>query len=211
MYVRSRMTANPFTLAPESTVAEAFELMRNKKIRRVPVVKNGKLVGIISERQLLEVSPSPATSLSVFEINYLLSKTKIESIMTKKVITVSPDNLLEEAALKMRENHIGGLPVVDDGKVVGIITETDIFDSFLEILGRKDVNSSRIAIEIDEDKPGILAQVAGIIAGYGINITHLVIFRNELIVRVNTLNVQDTLKALESNGYKIISVTTNVI
>lgn len=212
MYVRSRMTANPFTLAPESTVAEAFELMRNKKIRRVPVVKNGKLIGIISERQLLEVSPSPATSLSVFEINYLLSKTKIESIMTKKVITVGPDNLLEEAALKMREHDVGGLPVVDDdGKVVGIITETDIFDSFLEILGRKDVNSSRIAIEIDEDKPGILAQVAGIIAGYGINITHLVIFRNELIVRVNTLNVQDTLKALESNGYKIISVTTNVI
>jgi acetoin utilization protein AcuB len=203
------MTANPFIVTPEATVAETLELMRSKKIRRVPVVKNGKLAGIISERQLLEVSPSPATSLSIFEINYLLSKTKIDSIMTKDVITVSPDSLLEEAALKMREHNVGGLPVVENGKVIGIITETDIFDSFVEILGFKDTNSSRIAIEIEDDRPGVLAQVAGIIAGYGVNITHLVIFRNELIVRVNTQNTHDIIKGLEGNGFRIISVTNN--
>ncbi|MCR4434300.1 MAG: CBS domain-containing protein [Clostridiales bacterium] len=209
MYVKNRMTANPFIVTPEATVAETLELMRSKKIRRVPVVKNGKLAGIISERQLLEVSPSPATSLSIFEINYLLSKTKIDSIMTKDVITVSPDSLLEEAALKMREHNVGGLPVVENGKVIGIITETDIFDSFVEILGFKDTNSSRIAIEIEDDRPGVLAQVAGIIAGYGVNITHLVIFRNELIVRVNTQNTHDIIKGLEGNGFRIISVTNN--
>ena len=88
MYIRNRMTANPYTVSPDATVAETLELMRDKGIRRVPVVKNDKLVGIITERKLLEVSPSPATTLSIFEINYLLSKTKIDSIMTKDVVTV---------------------------------------------------------------------------------------------------------------------------
>lgn len=209
MYVKNRMTANPFIVAPEATVAETFELMKSKKIRRVPVVKNGKLVGIISERKLLEVSPSPATTLSIFEINYLLSKTTIDTIMTRNVITVTPGSLLEEAALKMRENNVGGLPVVEKDKVVGIITETDIFDSFVEILGFKDPSSSRIAIEIEDDKPGVLSKATGIIAGYGINITHLVIFMNEMIIRLNTKNYQEVVKGLEDSGFKILSVTTN--
>ena len=208
MYVRNSMTANPYTVSPDATVAETLEIMRSKDIRRVPVVKNGKLMGIITERKLLEVSPSPATSLSIFEINYLLSKTKIESIMTKDVISVSSGTLLEEAAIKMREHDVGGLPVVDAGKVVGIITETDIFDSFIEIMGFKD-QGSRIAVEIEDDKPGILARVAGIIAGYDVNITHLAIFRNELIIRVNTINVDCILNALGKEGYKVISVLKN--
>ena len=107
MYIRNYMTSNPYTVSPEDTVADAMELMRAKKIRRIPVVKNGKLVGIITQGKLLEVSPSPATSLSVFEINYLLSKTKIDSIMTKEPITVQPTDLLEVAAVKMREFDIG--------------------------------------------------------------------------------------------------------
>jgi len=208
MYVKNRMTANPYTISPESTVADALELMRSKQIRRAPVVKNGKLMGIITERKLLEISPSPATSLSIFEINYLLSKTKIESIMTKDVITVTPDSLLEEASIKMREHDIGGLPVVENGKLVGIITETDIFDAFIEIMGFRD-QGSRIAVDIDEDKPGVLAKVAGIIAGYDVNITHLAVFRNELIIRINTLNVDDILKTLQDNGFKMISITKN--
>lgn len=208
MYVRSRMTANPFIVAPDATVAETLELMRNKDVRRLPVVKNGKLVGIITERKLLEVSPSPATSLSIFEINYLLSKTKIDTVMTKDLVTVSSGTLLEEAALLMREYDIGGLPVVDDDKLVGIITETDIFDSFIEIMGFRDTGS-RIAVEVGDDKPGILAKVAGIIAGYNVNITHLAIFRNELIIRVNTINADSILQALSFEGFKVISVTKN--
>lgn len=208
MYVRNRMTSNPYFVDPEATIAETLELMRTKSIRRVPVVKDGKLVGIITERQLLEVSPSPATSLSVFEINYLLSKTKIGSVMSKDVITVTPSNLLEEAALKMRDNDIGGLPVVEGGKLVGIITETDIFDSFIELMGFKE-QGSRIAVEIEDDKPGVLANVASIIAGYDISITHLAVFRNELIIRVNTTNVDQILSALEQKGFKVISVLKN--
>lgn len=208
MYVRNRMTTNPYTVTPDTTVADAMELMRTKQIRRVPVVKNGKLVGIITERKLLEVSPSPATSLSVFEINYLLSKTKIDSVMSKNVVYVSSGTLLEEAALLMREHDIGGLPVVDDGKLVGIITETDIFDSFIEIMGFKD-HGVRIAVQIEEDKPGVLAKVAGIIAGFDVNINHLAVFRDELVIRLNTINIGGILEALGDNGFKVISVLKN--
>ena len=122
MYVRNRTTINPITVTPDTTIATALEIMREKNINRIPVVKDGKLVGIITERKLMEVSPSSATSLSIFEINYLLAKTKVEQVMTKKVVTVAPDDLLEIAALKMRDNKVGGLPVVENGKVVGIMS-----------------------------------------------------------------------------------------
>lgn len=208
MYIRNYMTSNPYTVSPDATVADAMELMRTKKIRRVPVVKNGKLVGIITQGKLLEVSPSPATTLSIFEINYLLSKTTIESIMTKDLVTVAPGDLLEEAAVKMREFDIGGLPVIEDDKLVGIITETNVFDAFIEIMGFKD-QGSRISVDIEEDKPGILAKVTGIIAGFDINISHLALFRNEIILRVNALKTEEIVKSLESNGIKVLSVFKN--
>ena len=208
MYVKLFMTANPYTVAPDTTIADAMVTMREKNIRRMPVVKNGKLVGMISEKKLLEVSPSPATSLSVFEINYLLSKTKIESVMTKSVITISSYSLLEEAAIKMRDNHVGSLPVVDDGRLVGIITESNVFDAFIEILGARG-HGSRIAIEITDDKPGVIAKIASIIAGFDVNITHLVISKSEIMARVNTLNIDIILKALEENRFKVISVMKN--
>ena len=205
MYVKYCMTANPYTIDPDTTIADAAELMRNRNIRRVPVVKNGKLVGIITEKKLLEISPSPATSLSIFEINYLLSKTKIGTVMTREVFTVSPESLLEEAAIKMRDNGVGSLPVVDGDRLVGIITESDVFDAFLEVLGSRD-HGSRISLEVSDDRPGILAKVASVIADFGVNITHLVIVRGEIMVRVNTLNIDNILKALEDNGFKVISV-----
>jgi acetoin utilization protein AcuB len=212
MYVKNRMTANPYTLSPDATVEEALSLMKSKDIRRIPVVKNGKLMGIITERKLLEFSPSPATSLSVYESREVLSKTKIETIMSKNVITVSPDNLVEEAALKMRVNDIGGIPVLDKDKVVGIITETDIFDAFIELMGFRDVGS-RLTVEA-EDSPGILADIAMVIKNFGVNITHLAISgggsgRSSVVIRVNTLNTDEMIKTLESHGYKVVSVLKN--
>ncbi|MEI8215518.1 MAG: CBS domain-containing protein [Eubacteriales bacterium] len=208
MYVRNSMTTNPYTVSPEATIAEAMDLMRNKSIKRLPVVKNGQLVGIITHSQLLEVSPSPATSLSVFEINYLLAKTKIDGIMTKKVITVTPDTLLEEASLIMRKYKIGGIPVLENNELVGIITETDVFDAFIEIMGFRD-KGARITIEVGTDHPGVLAEVAGIIAGFNVNITHIAAFRSELIVRINTANIKEIIEAIEKSGYKVISVIKN--
>jgi len=210
MYIRNYMTSNPCTVSPDATIADAMELMRTKKIGSVPVVKNGKLVGIITKGKLLEFSPSPATSLSIFEISYLLSKTKIDSIMTKDVFTVAPGDLLEEAAVRMRESDISGLPVIEDGKLVGMITETNVFDAFIEIMGFKD-QASRISIDIQEDKPGILAKVTGIIAGLDINISHLALFRNELILRVNVLETAEVIKSLEANEIKVLSVLKHKI
>lgn len=212
MYVKNRMTANPYTISPDATIAEALELMRSNKVRRLPVVKGEKLVGIVTERELLEVSPSKATTLSIFEINYLLAKTKVSSVMTKDVKSVKPDSLLEEAAVLMRDSGIGGLPVVENGKVVGIITETNIFDSFIELMGFRDIGS-RITVEV-EDTPGILADVSTIIKESNINISHMGIYRGEIgrsymVIRVNSLNVDGILKNLESRGYRVISVIKN--
>jgi len=206
MYVKYSMTKNPFTIAPEGTIAEALEIMRSNNVRRIPVLKGGKLVGIITERKLLEVSPSPATSLSVFEINYLLSKTKIGDIMTKNLVTVTPDTLIEEAAVLMRDNDIGALPVLEDNVLVGIITETDIFDSFLDIMGYRD-SGARIEIEVPENRPGVLEKLAGIMNSYNANISHMVFYnKSTIVIRIETKDTDKIIKSIEESGQKVMSV-----
>lgn len=201
MYVRNVMTANPFTIDPGTSVMDALSLMRKHNIRRLPVLKNGQLIGIITRRKLLEVSPSPATSLSVFELNYLLAKTSIQDIMTKNLITVTSDTLIEQVAVIMSDKNIGGIPVVDDGKLVGIITEKDIFKALTEIMGFRD-KGCRLSIEVNDDKPGVLSELAAIIAGEGINISHMVRWQNEIIFRVNTLNIDPLIKVIKEKGYQ---------
>lgn len=207
MYVRNSMTSNPYTVSPDATIAETLELMREKKVHRVPVLEKDRLVGIITERKLLEVSPSPATTLSVFEINYLLSKTKVGSLMTKDVVTVRPDTLLEEAARLMSDKDIGALPVLENGRLVGIITESDLFDAFLEVLGFRS-RGTRIAVEVEDDRPGLLADIATQIAGLGVNILNVATFRNEVIFKINTLNHAEIVAHLAAKGYKVLSALT---
>jgi acetoin utilization protein AcuB len=136
MLVRNRMTANPVTVTPDVSVTDALRLMTEKKIRRLPVLnREGALVGIVSDRDLLLASPSPATSLAVWEIHDLLAKLTVEKIMAQKVITVTEETPLEEAARVMADNRVGGLPVLRDQKLVGIISESDLFKTLLELLG----------------------------------------------------------------------------
>lgn len=137
MLVQDQMSSNPITITADLPVPDALTLMREKKVRRLPVLDaKGKLVGIVSDKDLLYASPSPTTSLSVWEINSLLSKLTVDKVMTRKLVTVSGDTPVEEAARIMADRKIGGLPVLDGkGKMVGIITETDIFRSLLELLG----------------------------------------------------------------------------
>ena len=166
MFVSERMTRHPITAGPDMPVADALALMRERKIRRLVVVdQHGKLVGIVSDRDLLQASPSPATSLSVWEITYLLSKITLKSVMTTKVITVTPDEPLENAARIMADNKIGGLPVVENDALVGIITETDLFKVFLELLGAR-VKGIRATVAL-KDTPGQLANVTRAIADRG--------------------------------------------
>jgi acetoin utilization protein AcuB len=132
------MIQTPATCTPDMSVTEALRMMKEKKIRRLPVLdSHGKLVGIVSDKDLLYASPSPVTSLSVWEMNYLLAKLKVEEVMTHKVLTVTEDTPLEEAARIMADNKIGGLPVMRDEALVGIVTETDLFKTFLDLLGAR--------------------------------------------------------------------------
>lgn len=209
MHVRSKMTKEPVAITKQTTIADALELMRKHNIRRLPVLENNKLVGIVTDRDLSEVSPSPATSLSVFEINYLLAKMKIKDVLPKnqKVVTISPDAYVEEAAIIMREHKVGALPVLEKNKLVGIITETNIFDAFLELLGVKE-QGCRIDIEV-EDVPGVLADVTQIIKNDGANISRVAVFREEgktfIVVRLTTFYGEPIIKVLEEHGYKIVA------
>ena len=163
MLVGSRMTPDPITISDDAAIDDALKLMRDKNIRRLPVVdKKGKLVGIVAEKDVLYASPSPATSLSIHEIHYLVSRIKVSEIMTKNVITVTDDTPLEEAARVMADNQIGALPVVHDGELRGIITETDLFKIFLELLGARE-RGVRLTIEVPEGK-GMLPLITGTIS-----------------------------------------------
>jgi acetoin utilization protein AcuB len=129
------MTPDPITITPDVPIAEALEQMRQAEVHRFPVLdKKGKLVGIVTHTDLLYASPSPVSSLNMWEVTYLLNQVTVKEVMTKKVITVQDDCPVEDAARLMAENDIGGLPVLHDGALVGIITESDLFDVFLELL-----------------------------------------------------------------------------
>ena len=158
MLVRERMTPNPVVAHPDTTVPDALRLMRERKVRRLPVVdSHGRLVGIVSDKDLLWASPSPATTLAVWEIPDLLGKLKIEKVMAHDVITVSEKTPLEEAARLMADKKIGGLPVMSGPDLVGIITETDLFKSLLELLGGRR-SGVRIAVAVPAVK-GVLSKI----------------------------------------------------
>lgn len=138
MYVREYMQTRVITIPSDTLVVDAQKLMDQNNIRRLPVVDKGKLVGIVTKRHLQEVTPSSLTSLSVWEMHYLLAKIKVSEVMERRVITVSPDVTLEEAARVGAEHRLGALPVVENGHLVGIITETDMFRIFLQVLGPRE-------------------------------------------------------------------------
>lgn len=167
MLVGERMSHPVITVRPDMPIADALNMMKREHIRRAPVIKDGKLVGIVSDKDLLNASPSPATSLSVWEMNYLLSKINIKDVMTKEVLTVTEDTPIEEAARIMADNKIGGLPVVRNDNVVGIITETDLFKIFLELMGARELGV-RVTALVHEER-GQLAKLTQAIANGGGN------------------------------------------
>ncbi len=172
MLVRERMSTRPVTITAYVPITEALRIMRQNQVRRLPVLdENGALIGIVSEKDLLYASPSPATSLSIYEMHDMLSRLRVTELMTPDPVTVTPDTLLEEAALIMADSKIGGLPVVKDGNVVGIITETDIFKVFLELLGARE-KGLRLTLRIPE-RMGEMARITTAIARLGGNILAL--------------------------------------
>jgi len=178
MLIGDRMTPRPVTVLQTVSINDALSLMRQEKVRRLPVLdKNGKLVGVVSEKDLLYASPSPVTSLSMHELHYLLSKVTVKDVMTRQVITVEEDTPLEEVARVMVDNTIGCTPVMREGQLVGIVTETDIFKIMLEMMGARE-HGVRLTLSVPA-RAGVLAELGREIADAGGNLVALGTFRGE--------------------------------
>jgi acetoin utilization protein AcuB len=211
MLVRERMSRNPVTIQASASITEALRVMREKRVRRLPVLdEQGKMIGIVSEKDLLYASPSPATSLSIYEMHDLLTRLKVTELMTAEVITVSPDMPLEEAALIMADKKIGGLPVLEHGQLVGIITETDIFKVFLEMLGARQPGL-RLTVEMPEQK-GEMARLTTAIARLGGNILALGSMfgddpsRSQVTVKVDDVPTDQLIAAMNELGLEVLDV-----
>jgi acetoin utilization protein AcuB len=209
--VRDRMSKHPITITADVHIDEALKMMRDNKVRRLPVIdREGRLMGIVSEMDLLYASPSPATSLSVYEIHYLMARITVQDVMTKEVISIEEDTPLEEAARIMVDNKIGGLPVVRNGKLVGIITETDLFKIFLELLGARE-RGVRLTLQVPNQK-GVLASITGQIAQMGGDIISLGTFLGEdpteglITVKVAEVPQDQLVEALETPERKLVDV-----
>jgi acetoin utilization protein AcuB len=175
MLVRDYMSQPPIVISPKTPISEALRMMRERGIRRFPVVDlGGRLVGIVSDKDLLHAEPSPATSLSIWEITYLLGRITVEQVMTRDVLTVGPTTPLEEAARIMVDRKIGGLPVVEADLVLGVITETDIFRVFALILGANERGTGVTVTAID--RPRLLADLTGATALAGGDITAILTY-----------------------------------
>lgn len=209
MFVQDYMSVSPVTVAPESTLGEALRLMKEHSIRRLPVLSKGEIVGLVTEQDLMKASPSPATSLSVWEINYLFPKIKIKDIMTKEIFTVSPETILEEAALIMDEKRISTLPVLKGKQLVGIITESDIFKAFIDVLGLNHP-SVRVTLLVD-DRVGVLKEVAEVIDAAGINILSTIVqrfsdSRVNLTLRLDTEDVEVVDRVFKGAGMQVMHI-----
>ena len=212
MFVANRMTKNPITVDITATVDEAAKLMKRRGVRRLPVLdEDGKLVGIVSDRDRMRVAPSPATTLSRFEITSLLDKMSVKDVMAKNVVSVPDTATIEEVALKMSTEKLGGLPVVSSvGALVGIITETDVFKTFVDVMGLAD-GKSRITLDV-EDKVGVVKDLAGIIADAGFNINSMVTCqlpipgRCEIVIPGAAENADEIQEKLEAKGYNVTHV-----
>ncbi|MGT2935131.1 CBS domain-containing protein [Streptococcus castoreus] len=210
MSVRDYMTRDVISISPEESVAHATDLMRDKGLRRLPVIENGSLVGLVTEGTMADASPSKATSLSIYEMNYLLNKTKIRDIMIRQVVTVGPKASLEDAIYEMMIHKVGVLPVIDANQVVGIITDRDVFKAFLEVSGYG-LEGIRVVL-LAKNAVGVLAKVAESISQENLNIRRTVIanrLNGKTVIEIQidgTVNLQLLRAKLEETGVEVETV-----
>jgi acetoin utilization protein AcuB len=208
MYVRDIMTTNVVTIPSSTSIADAKRIMEAHRIRRLPVVDKGKLVGIVTDRRLESVSPSKATSLTVWELSYLLDKTTVKEIMERDVVTVSPDMTAEESLALAQSNKVGALVVVEDGRVVGIATTNDFFYKIVNPILGLDQPGTRIEIA-GGGEAKVLEKIISTVNKLGLGITTLHIealpeaTQKDVCVHVNTEDVSQLISELKAKGYKV--------
>ncbi len=212
-FMRERIQRNPVTIRPDASFFEARALIHEKGVRHLPVVdKNNHLVGIVTDRDIREAAPSDATLLSVQELNYLLGKLKVSAFMTpkEKLITITPDTLIEEAVQLMHDHKIGCLPVMEGEKLYGIFTETDALSHLVDIFGFKQ-KGTRLSLAL-EDKPGTMLGILEVLKKHNINIISIVTpsFMVEgkriAAIRMRTEDYENVVKDLEKAGYDVLSI-----
>lgn len=215
MFVKDWMKKDVITVEESCTVLDAMHIMRENNIRRLPVLKNGKLVGIVTEKDIKGFTPSKASTLDIYEVHKIVAKTLVREVMTREVITVSPEDTIERAALILRDMRFGGLPVVEkDDKIVGIITAVDIFDVFVEAMGMRKPGF-RINITT-EDKPEAIPEIATTLKTHALNIISLVTFffkdkdesKSDIVVRIagTKERVEKAVEELKGMGYDVRNV-----
>ncbi|WP_207063196.1 CBS and ACT domain-containing protein [Motiliproteus sp. SC1-56] len=214
MYVETIMTTEVLTVEEGTRMSHLAGLMQARRIRHMPVVDgDGALKGIISHRDVQKASPSDITTLSTGEVNYLLSQLTAKDIMHRSVTTCTPDTLVEDAACLMREQTIGCLPVVKEGKLVGILTGVDLLDFFLDITGCRSKDASRICIRL-EDRQGVLSKLLGCLSELGGYVVSVMTPQNQspgvglerqVIVRYRADNPRELNRQLQERGYELLS------
>jgi acetoin utilization protein AcuB len=213
MFVRMWMTEDVITTTPDQPIMEAFDLMKQHLVRRLPVIEKGKVVGIVTQGDIQHAGPSGATSLSIWELNYLLARISVGEVMTSsdELVTVNPDEMIERAAMLLRKNRIGGLPVVGgDDILVGIITESDLFDVLIEVMGI-DQDGTRLTLELEE-RPGSLRKVLEILRSHDANILSIVTCEKcrkgtdhrVVLMRIDMFDWRPIVKDLKDNNIKVL-------
>jgi acetoin utilization protein AcuB len=208
MLVRKKMKKDLVTVTKDERMTVAKKIMKEKSIRHLPVVDGKKLVGLLTNMDVRKAEASPATSLEIRELHYLLDKLTVGEIMTRNVITISPDVSIEEAAILLHDNKIGCLPVVEDGNLAGIITENDIMEILIDVMGMKE-KGSRLEVQVD-DKPGALADITRIIKESNVNITSVVTDiadepgKRVVVFKLKTFYFEPIKKALEAAGFLVL-------
>jgi acetoin utilization protein AcuB len=208
MLVKNRMTAQPVTVTPEDSLAHALRLTREHRVRHLPVVRNGQLVGILSDRDIRLAMPSPI-EVADPERASMLERTPVERVMTREVITAGPFDAVEDAAEQICRHRIGCLPVTDaHGRLLGMITETDVVVAFAEVLAAGGP-SSRLEVSI-ADRPGELARLLAVIGGeLKLNVTSLMVMpegkdgRKTAVLHVATIDPREAIEALERAGARV--------
>ena len=214
MKIRNWMTPNPLTVTPETLLMDAKKLMATNNIRRLPVVdKKGRLVGLLTRHLIIEAMPSGATTLSVHELHYLLEKLTVGEVMQKDPLTVGPNDLVQNVILLGHQKGIGAFPVVEDGKLVGIVTESEIFNAVMGLIAPREGTSLIVLEDVQLSKEvGATSRIASVIEKRGVPVEaiftmpHRTRAGNNVYIRARTTHAANLMADLDAAGFRVVPI-----